>query len=136
MREILFRGQREDNGEWVEGDLRQDRDLLQTFIDGWDYYISETGLEREPFIYEVIPETVGQYIASDKNGRKVFDGDIMKNSTDQYIVIKWDQRYSAYMTRITFNGVSYDVIANEKAINKAEVIGNIHDDPELLGVGE
>ena len=48
MREILFRAKRIDNGEWVEGDLRQDRDLETAYISGWDYYTTEGGLEREP----------------------------------------------------------------------------------------
>ena len=38
MREILFRGKRKDNGEWVEGDLRQDKDTGASYISGWNYY--------------------------------------------------------------------------------------------------
>lgn len=54
-REILFKAKRKNWRElpkeewWVEGDLRQDRDLETAFISGWDYYTSESGLEREPF---------------------------------------------------------------------------------------
>ena len=70
MREILFRGKRADNGEWVEGTLYQ------------------IGKEQNPFImlvnrcaesHEVDPATVGQYTGlTDKNGTKIFEGDIVK----------------------------------------------------------
>lgn len=47
MREILFRGKRKDNGEWIEGDLRQDKDLGESHISGWNYYTDCAGAERE-----------------------------------------------------------------------------------------
>lgn len=61
MREILFKAKRKDNGEWVEGYYRADPDLNMHFICGWDYYLSENGLEREPFEYEIDPDTLCQY---------------------------------------------------------------------------
>lgn len=76
MKTILFRGKRTDTGEWVEGDLRQDKDLERVYIMGWDYYTTEDGWEREPFEYEVDPETVSQYTGMrDKDDRKIFEGD-------------------------------------------------------------
>ena len=78
MREILFRGKRDDTGEWIEGDLRQDKDLGTSYILGYDYYTSGEGLQREPFEYEVIPESVGQYTGLiDRKGVKIFKGDIV-----------------------------------------------------------
>ena len=46
MREILFRGKRKDNGEWLEGNLRQDKDTGASYISGWNYYTDCAGLEQ------------------------------------------------------------------------------------------
>lgn len=144
MREILFRGKRIDNGEWVEGDLRQDRDFLYTFIDGWDYCVGETGLEREPFIDEVIPETVGQYTGlTDKNGVKIFEGDIVDASSEWWdacgsaghdspiIIVEWDEGVCGFAPFAIYD-CDCDVYINADG---CEVIGNIHDNPELVEVG-
>lgn len=86
-REILFKAKRKNWRElpkdewWVEGDLRQDRDLETAFISGWDYYTSESGLEREPFEYEIDPETFCQYTGkTDKNEKKIWENDIVRTS--------------------------------------------------------
>ena len=76
IRIIIFRGKRKDNNKWIEGDLRQDKDLSTSYISGWNYYSDNEGLQREPFEYEVTSETVGQYTGvNDVFGEKVFEGD-------------------------------------------------------------
>ena len=129
MREILFRGKRKYNGEWVEGFYYKDL---------WSdnaHYIIYDGTD-----YEIIPETVGQYTGkTDKNGKNIFEGDIVycKSRLDNAIMVVifecgqfrmvLSENYRSYQTNSGF----YDINCFDK-----EVIGNIHDNPELLKGGE
>lgn len=140
MREILFRGKRVDNGEWVCGYLLEavncNTDKKSTFIMEQDatYY----GYGEFACSFEVIPETVGQFTGlTDKNGKKIFEGDIIK-VTDNY--------GDTYFTDVTaygstlcvdVEGVDYDFTAIDFAVDSwaaqggdYEVIGNIYDNEE------
>lgn len=155
MREILFKAKRIDNGEWVEGDLRQDRDLETAYISGWDYYATEGGLEREPFEYEILPETLCQYTGlKDKNGNRIWENDIVScehekypedNPLDVYPLfpepIKYKRNYavefintgSNYGYRLRNKSIHFMITGNVIYNHKIEVLGNIFDNPELLG---
>lgn len=133
----LYRGKRIDNGEWVFGSL------LKVEINGvsaWLIFGSEfeviNGQVYSKEHANVIPETVGQYTGlTDKNGKKIFEGDIVKglllfglpvlgvaSFKDGAFGLAWQRgdvdEFSAFTSMCN---VEY------------EVIGNIHDNPELLG---
>ncbi|MCM1055622.1 MAG: YopX family protein [Bacteroides sp.] len=115
MREILFRGKRADNGEWVKG-------LPSGPISAIEFYDGLTDCETA----EVISETVGQYTGlTDKNGTKIFEGDIVKFG-DDYYEIAFIEKYSRFAPRKT--GTVFAVFLLENSV----IIGNIHDNPELL----
>ena len=125
MNEILFRGKRLDNGEWVEG----------YFVNLWLMHYQK----HQPIItdnnavsYDVDPSTVGQYTGlCDKNGKKIFEGDIMA-----FTAYGFD-----YVGTVEFADGSFSVMCEhaspflDQAVSKhgAYIIGNMHDNPELLG---
>lgn len=77
-REILFRGKRVDNGEWVYGDLLQVPSESICSIADYEY-----GEGKPRGIHNVIPSTVGQFTGlTDKTGAKIFEGDILGDWND------------------------------------------------------
>ena len=123
MREILFRG-KDIKGNWHIG-------LLANIGNAW-YISNKAGVSTA---FEVIPETVGQYTGlTDKNGKKIFEGDIVNFKTTAYHFkncrIKYQSCYARYCA-IDNKGYEYPM---DKAF-EYEVISNIHDNPELLKGG-
>lgn len=134
MRKYLFRGKRLDNGEWVEGDLSQDRDLGTAYVQGFDYYCDECGLQREPFGFEVDPETVGQFTGlTDKNGRKIFEGDVLSwvdwKGIKRSSCVQYDAEWNRFCVRLSG---AESIGVNRHLSSDIEVIGNRWDNPELL----
>ena len=130
MREILFHGKRIDNGEWVEGDLIQLHDGRRFIVDNrFGACLDAEGnfINTEaPFVCEVDPATVGQFTLTNKNGKKVFEGDIVKRyDSARAYQVKWNPTFPAFWC---FRSSDYKFLLTEDF----EVIGSIHDNPELL----
>lgn len=126
-REILFRGKRVDNGQWVEGSLIGEDVIVGNIVDfEEDYFTTE-------FWYRVDPETVGQFTGRyDKNDKEIFERDIVVNKNihgKKWIVeYRTDSEYVGFVLKeIGTNGISLFTSWND-----IEVIGNIHDNKEPL----
>lgn len=136
MREILFRGKKGNNGEWVEGYYATIGKKYHYILTG-KLDITQGYPEFEHF--SIASETVGQYTGlTDKNGTKIFEGDIIKtkkygkdvgrsnvNDYDIFVV-----KYEPAMFRLENRNRGF--VLDDDGYSKYEVIGNIHDNPELL----
>lgn len=140
MREILFRGKM-DNGEWVYGSFCMD--ALEQFnglcgVDGFIRLYDKAKGKMQT--YEVDRETVGQYTGlTDKNGKRIFEGDIVKTSdiTHEGVIQIPGESFEIAMRKgcwVMVAGEDWDFLeTNHECI---EVIGNINDNPEMLKGGE
>ena len=123
MREILFRGKQTNNKKWVV-----DNSVL-FFKNATKIY----GALNEWREVEVIPETVGQYTGlTDKNGTKSFEGDIVNYNGTNHKVVFETRGESAYFG-IEISNIETWRFCLEVPAKLMNVIGNIHDNPELLG---
>ena len=129
MREILFRGKRTDNGEWVEGYLYITHNGEQEI----SVYNEEVNIER--WTHEVDPSTVGQYTGlNDKNGKRIFEGDVAKVLQGKDKDIAYVGFENGAFMLYPKTGNIYERTLWEYWYNDwdVEVIGNITDNPELL----
>lgn len=138
MREIEFRGQHIATGEWKYG--------YYFVVETTDYQDEKGNIQNKlHYIYcnnkqhRVRPETIGQFVGlEDKNGKKIFEGDIVWHI---------DQKYGEMTYKVFFrNGIfclrglsgydKGDVFSIEFLLENNVVIGNIHNNPELIKAGE
>lgn len=161
MREILFRGKRDDTGEWIYGYYKVGMSGRTTI-----YTLTEC-------LHEVIPETVGQYIGLvDKKDNKIFEGDIVRfvpSHTNKYCDNEWrdfmksiddlktdedferfndefDEKENNYLEKFRVNrevkfrdGIFYcrgfyGYEGQEVNFDETEIVGNVHDNPDLAEV--
>lgn len=135
-REILFRGKRADNGEWIYGDLCRG--------EGNKHFAIST---NSIGLFEVIPETIGQFTGlTDKNGVKIFEGNICRveyyNHASKNIVkiqeVSFQDGTFVLRSKDIDDSISIEESRSLAPIfwvyppNKIEIIGNIHDTPELI----
>ena len=130
MREILFRGKRIDNGEWLEGSFLNDRDgsfYICPAVSDISY--GDGGNRRRIGCwYKVDPSTVGQYTGlKDKNGKRIFEGDILCFDKTVFVCY-WDGGNIEFGLRNNEESIGMAYMA----VYDAEIIGNVHDNPELL----
>ena len=138
MREILFRGKRLDNGEWVEGWYQP-----ETTIKHWNGIQETVGVTiaykvEDGFLEDTLvdPPTVGQYTGlNDKHGKRIFEGDIVKTSdiTHEGVIQIPGESFEIAMRKgcwVMVAGEDWDFLeTNHECI---QIIGNIHDNKSLL----
>lgn len=162
-REILFRAKRIDNGEWVEGyyiyhikrticpigdSVKPENEQHVIMRDGF----SDWNMPRGTVVYEINPDTLCQYTGlTDKDGKKIWENDILRYSYDydgspflkdgeeiKYRVgaVFWSEWRGSWAVcgRGNKKYTNNDVFKYNRNPNRAEVIGNIFDNPELLEV--
>lgn len=137
MRESLFRGKRVDDGMWVEGSLIQalveesrEKNVVKLrpacfirFFDG-------------SLCYEVEEDTVGQYTGlKDRNGKEIFEGDIVLKKTYNGKKL-FPVTFGGGMFHCGFGGGSSTALHRYSLEDRQiEVVGNIHDNPDLIDGG-
>ena len=119
MREILFRGKKIDNDEWTYGFY------FEHSIDGQKYsYIKYQTFDEGFVTNEVVADTVGQFTGlCDKNGKKIFEGDIVESPNGTQGFIEWKNAECAFLVNISDDWQTMDDCPYE-------VIGNIYDNKE------
>ena len=131
MREILFRGKRIDNGEWVYGYFvdGNERKTIQSSI-----FTYQTDTQNY-IISDVVRKTIGQLTGlTDKNGTKIFEGDIVQYQIDMINLLTHEMYIDLATSKIEFYNGSFTIYENgygntllSEKHKDIEVIGNIHE---------
>ena len=123
-REIIFRGKSIDTGKWLYGNLQvPGKPGVEYFM--WDEELWQRAVD---------PDTIGQYTGlKDKNGDKIFEGDILKGQ-EYSIILEYNERQAEFVAVNSAlpNGVYLPMSQRWIDEEKLVICGNIHDNPELI----
>ena len=135
----LFRGKRIDNGEWVEGYLV--KFILNPIQEWWEISTGKSTEYGATERYRVDPDTIGECTSmKDKNGKLIFEGDIVLNANGGKFVVTYG-KHDLWCCGCCFDshqsvGFYLDEegcpLSDDEAWCGLEIIGNFHDNPELL----
>lgn len=139
MREIIFKGKSIETGKWVYGDLlssKTDNPLIRV-VEVESYGYDENGMEvieGKSTLYKVDKDTVCMYTgAFDAEGNKIFEGDILQlKPNDKYMWVTFEPDELMYEA-INDSNTEYLSLDSCLAINSSVVVGNVYDNPDLLG---
>ena len=140
MRTIKFRGQIEHTNEWVQGYYFEtpltDGKTDSMPEDGWSFLTGKNRhvISRNSCVYQVNPETVGQFTGlTDKNGVEIYEGDILGGCNGSINGHEWKQEPITITFEYgRFNVPLWAAKGECDSTHYLIVIGNIHDNPELL----
>lgn len=128
MRDILFRGKRIDNGEWVEGFY------CRAFRWAGDHDPQPAIQEADCFMFRLVdPTTIGQSTGlTDKNGKRIFEGDLITIPGSKRQGLPAPVTWSNFDARFEVCRRGFNPICLDGDEGIYEVIGNIHDNYEFL----
>ena len=132
MREILFRGRDKYTNEWFYGFVEAPHTTVDGVVESYYFNSYVNGKSCRKIISA---DTLGQYTGlTDKNGNKIFEGDIVQGAWETIFAVYYDSNYLQYRAKVKENYTrEIDYYGNSTQI---EVIGNIHDNSELLKEAE
>lgn len=124
MRKIKFRGKRPNSGKWITGSLAQ--------LSGFSYILNDEH-KIPDCSTEVLPDTVGQFTRLfDKNGKEIYEGDIIQihegRNDFKITSIVWNDEFLCYEP----SNKDLRHALKARYSEHYKIIGNIHDNPELL----